>query len=73
MTFRRKPSTGRGCRREILYSPPFAGAADPSAAFERFPRSRYSMATALTASRSPLSLTAPRSPFAVTSPANSRP
>jgi len=31
------------------------------------------MATALTASRSPLSLTAPRSPFAVTSPANSRP
>jgi CHAD domain-containing protein len=31
------------------------------------------MATALTASRSPLSLTAPRSPFPVTSPASSRP
>ena len=31
------------------------------------------MATALTASRSPLSLIAPRSPFAVTSPAGSRP
>ncbi len=31
------------------------------------------MATALTATRSPLSLTVPRSPFAVTSPAGSRP